>query len=251
MGSGGGAPGTSTADGGRVTVFFRPDQGRRVGSQAPWLPKHPSRTRPPASGRRAGSGPTRSSSASASPSACSPSARASCRSLTEWHDDSPSPARGLRQHPERAEAGVLHASSRSLIVYGARPVLAAGAELGAGRSPTTGDHRRRTSSGASRDFRAGVYMQTLLRDPAAGHHALAHLLRLPRPARGHDRRSRSTTSCPRSAKFLHGARYQAYAAVGDAAGLGARSSASSGRIVRRYVAAARTASASRPSPSTR
>ena len=45
------------------------------------------------------------------------------------------------------------------------------------------DDRRTTKKNAKRrssDFRAGVWMQTLLRDPAAGDHALLHLLRLHR-----------------------------------------------------------------------
>ena len=47
-----------------------------------------------------------------------------------------------------------------------------------------------------KDFRAGVWMQTLLRDPAAGPHALVHLLRLPRGCSSPPSSSRSTTSSP-------------------------------------------------------
>src|SRR6187431_3294160 len=69
-----------------------------------------------------------------------------------------------------------------------------------------------------KDFRAGVYMQTLLRDPAAGiMHSLIYFSFLILLA--------VTTvleinhQLPESAKFLHGDVYRGYAAVGDAAGL--------------------------------
>ena len=69
-----------------------------------------------------------------------------------------------------------------------------------------------------KDFRAGVYMQTLLRDPAAGvMHSLIYFPFLVLLA--------VTTvleinhQLPESAKFLHGDVYQAYAFVGDAAGV--------------------------------
>jgi len=83
------------------------------------------------------------------------------------------------------------------------------------------------------DFRAGVYMRTLLRDPAAGvMHSMIYFGFLVLLA--------VTTvleidhQMPESAKFLHGRTYQAYALVGDAAGavfLGGIVWA----IVRRYV----------------
>ena len=69
-----------------------------------------------------------------------------------------------------------------------------------------------------KDFRAGVYMQTLLRDPAAGvMHSLMYFPFLILLA--------VTTvleinhQLPESAKFLHGGIYQAYSFVGDAAGV--------------------------------
>jgi Fe-S oxidoreductase len=68
------------------------------------------------------------------------------------------------------------------------------------------------------DFRAGVYMQTLLRDPAAGiMHSMIYFSFLVLLA--------VTTvleidhQLPEDLKFLHGRTYQAYAFVGDAAGL--------------------------------
>ncbi len=69
-----------------------------------------------------------------------------------------------------------------------------------------------------KDFRAGVYMQTLLRDPAAGiMHSLIYFGFLILLA--------VTTvleinhQMPESAKFLHGDVYRGYAAIGDGAGL--------------------------------
>ncbi|CAN5209497.1 heterodisulfide reductase-related iron-sulfur binding cluster [soil metagenome] len=84
------------------------------------------------------------------------------------------------------------------------------------------DKRKTTTKNAKQrlgDFRAGVYMQTLLRDPAAGlMHSLIYFSFLILLA--------VTTVLeinhlmPESAKFLNGRTYQAYSFVGDAAGLG-------------------------------
>jgi hypothetical protein len=83
------------------------------------------------------------------------------------------------------------------------------------------DRRRTTPQNVGRrlkDFRAGVYMRTLLRDPAAGiMHSLIYFSFLILLA--------VTTvleinhQLPESAKFLHGDVYRAYSAVGDGAGL--------------------------------
>jgi Fe-S oxidoreductase/nitrate reductase gamma subunit len=68
------------------------------------------------------------------------------------------------------------------------------------------------------DFRAGVYMQTLLRDPAAGlMHSLIYFSFLILFAVTVV--SQIQDQVPESWKFLHGRTYQAYSAVGDAAGL--------------------------------
>jgi nitrate reductase gamma subunit len=82
------------------------------------------------------------------------------------------------------------------------------------------DDRSTTKQNVARrlkDFRAGVYMQTLLRDPAAGvMHSLIYFDFLILLA--------VTTvleinhQMPESAKFLHGDVYRAYALVGDVAG---------------------------------
>ncbi len=83
------------------------------------------------------------------------------------------------------------------------------------------DNRATTPKNVKRrlkDFRAGVWMQTLLRDPAAGvMHSMIYFGFLVLLA--------VTTTLeidhqlPESAKFLHGTTYQAYSFVGDAAGL--------------------------------
>jgi len=83
------------------------------------------------------------------------------------------------------------------------------------------DKRATTPKNAKKrfgDFRAGVYMQTLLRDPAAGiMHSLIYFSFLILLA--------VTTvlevnhQVPESWKFLHGDVYRGYAAIGDGAGL--------------------------------
>ena len=98
------------------------------------------------------------------------------------------------------------------------PLLAAGAELGAGRRPTGGPPPARTSGAACRDFRAGVYMQTLLRDRGAGlMHSMIYfgflVLLASRPTLEIDHQ------LPEDLKFLHGDVYQRYALVGDVAGI--------------------------------
>ena len=98
------------------------------------------------------------------------------------------------------------------------------------------DNRATTSKNVKRrlgDFRAGVYMQTLLRDPAAGiMHSLIYFSFLVLLA--------VTTileinhQLPEDLKFLHGRIYQGYSFVGDAAGL-ALFVGVMWAIVRRYV----------------
>ena len=98
------------------------------------------------------------------------------------------------------------------------------------------DDRRTTSKNVAqrlKDFRAGVYMQTLLRDPAAGiMHSLIYFGFLVLLA--------VTTvleinhQLPEGAKFLHGDVYRGYSLVGDLAGL-AFLGGVVWAIVRRYV----------------
>jgi Fe-S oxidoreductase/nitrate reductase gamma subunit len=68
------------------------------------------------------------------------------------------------------------------------------------------------------DFRAGVYMQTLLRDPAAGvMHSLIYFSFI--ILFGVTLVSQTQDQVPEGLKFLHGGVYQAFSAVGDGAGL--------------------------------
>ena len=83
------------------------------------------------------------------------------------------------------------------------------------------DDRRLTAKNAKRrfgDFRAGVYMQTLLRDPAAGvMHSLIYFPFLILFAV--TTVDEANHLLPSGAKFLHGSVYQTYAFIADAAGL--------------------------------
>jgi Fe-S oxidoreductase/nitrate reductase gamma subunit len=136
--------------------------------------------------------------------------------LTGWHDD----AEVQREVFGGIPSGV------KLAFYVVVPLLIAyGSVMFAMRVKNwergAPDNRRTTAKNAKRrfgDFRAGVYMQTLLRDPAAGvMHSLIYfpflillavtlILEI-------------NHQVPESIKFLNGRTYQAYAAVGDAAGL--------------------------------
>ena len=109
------------------------------------------------------------SSGSASPSPSSRCCRASAGSVFEDSQATTrrSRARSSGTSPTRLKL-VFYTVIPVLLVYGAVLFAQRVQELGAGRARQPGHHRRRTSSAASSDFRAGVYMQTLLRDPAAG-----------------------------------------------------------------------------------
>jgi Fe-S oxidoreductase/nitrate reductase gamma subunit len=82
-------------------------------------------------------------------------------------------------------------------------------------------HRRTTKQNAKKraeDYRAGVYMQTLLRDSAAGlMHSMMYFGFL--VLMGVTTVLEVDHQLPEDLKFLHGRTYQAYAFVGDAAGL--------------------------------
>ena len=136
--------------------------------------------------------------------------------VAQWHDDA---------NVQREVFGNIP-SMWKLVFYTVLPVLVLyGSVLFSQRVRNwergAPDNRRTTAKNAGRrlkDFRAGVYMQTLLRDPAAGiMHSLIYFSFLILLA--------VTTvleinhQLPESAKFLHGDVYKGYAAIGDAAGL--------------------------------
>ncbi len=136
--------------------------------------------------------------------------------ITNWHDTSPVSREVFGNIP----------SAWKLTFYVLMPVLVLyGAVNFANRVKNweRGAPDRRATNPATlprrlRDFRAGAYMQTLLRDPAAGAmHSLIYFSFIILFA--------VTTvleidhQAPESWKFLHGQTYQAYAFVADAAGL--------------------------------
>ncbi len=136
--------------------------------------------------------------------------------ITQWHDDS----------PVQREVFLNIPSFWKLVFYTVLPVLIVfGSVLFSQRVRNwergAPDNRRTTAKNFGRrmkDFRAGVYMQTLLRDPAAGiMHSLIYFSFLVLLA--------VTTvleidhALPEWAKFLHGTVYEGYAATGDGAGL--------------------------------
>ena len=98
------------------------------------------------------------------------------------------------------------------------------------------DRRRTTTKNAKRrlaDYRAGVYMRTLLRDSAAGlMHSMIYFGFL--VLLGVTTVLEIDHQLPESLKFLHGDVYRGYAFVGDAAGL-VFTGGVAWAIVRRYV----------------
>ena len=159
----------------------------------------------------------KSSSVSASQRRCSPSRRASCPGSRTGTTTSTIERPVFIDVPDAAQGRVLRrglddAADRRVARLAARP------QLRAGRARRPAHDQARTRSAASRDFRAGVWMQTLLRDPAAGvMHSCIYfgfiglfiatvLLELDH-------------QLPGSLKFLHGHTYEAYASGADLAGV--------------------------------
>ena len=97
-------------------------------------------------------------------------------------------------------------------------LLAADAELGARRRPIGARTTPKNAKRRLADFRAGVYMRTLLRDSAAGlMHSLIYFGFL--VLLGVTTVPEIDHQLPEELKFLHGRTYQAYAFVGDLAGV--------------------------------
>jgi Fe-S oxidoreductase len=151
--------------------------------------------------------------------------------ITEWHDESPIGREVFFNIPSPVKLA-FYIVIPLVIIYGA--VMFSNRtrnwERGAPdkRSTTTKNAKTRAEN-----YRAGVYMQTLLRDPAAGvMHSFIYFSFLVLLA--------VTTvleinhQVPVSWKFLHGTTYQAYSLVGDVAGLFLFLGVS-WAIVRRYV----------------
>ena len=152
-------------------------------------------------------------------------------SVFQQHDESPTTREVFGGIPDAMKA-TFYVLTCVLLIYGA---VMFGQRV---KNWTRGkpDNRSTTPKNAKRrlkDFRAGVYMQTLLRDPAAGiMHSLIYFSFLVLLA--------VTTileinhQIPESWKFLNGGIYQAYSFVGDLAGL-CLLIGTVWAIVRRYV----------------
>ena len=136
--------------------------------------------------------------------------------FTQWHDDSEI-AREVFVNVPDVMIVAFYTVIPIMLVYGAVLFSQRVRNWERGnpdnRATTTKNVKRRM-----KDFRAGVWMQTLLRDPAAGvMHSMIYFGFLVLLA--------VTTTLeidhqlPESAKFLHGTTYQAYSFVGDAAGV--------------------------------
>jgi Fe-S oxidoreductase/nitrate reductase gamma subunit len=136
--------------------------------------------------------------------------------VTEWHNDNAVHREVFGGIPGPLQVG-FYTVIPALIVWGAFRF----AERMRNWERGAPDRRRTTRKNVDRrfrDYRAGVYMRTLLRDPAAGlMHSMIYFGFLVLLA--------VTTvleidhQLPEDLKFLHGRTYQAYAMVGDAAGV--------------------------------
>ena len=156
--------------------------------------------------------------------------------------------RVLRQHPRRVPARLLRRDDRRLIVWGAITFSNRMRNWERGAPDNRQDHHEEPEAAHGRDLRAGLYMQTLLRDPAAGiMHSLMYfsfLILLAVTTIGE-----INLQLPPDLKFLHRRHLQAFAFVADVAGARVRDRRRLGdRAPLRP--AARTASASSRSPST-
>jgi len=136
--------------------------------------------------------------------------------LTDFHEDS-GVTREVFENIPSAVKVAFYTVIPVLLVYGA--VLFSFRVRNWQRG--TPDDRRTTIRNLPRrlaDFRAGVYMQTLLRDPVAGvMHTMIYVGFLVLTAV--TATLEIDHQLPDDAKFLHGTTYQAFAFVGDAAGV--------------------------------
>ena len=136
-------------------------------------------------------------------------------SITGFHDDSPVTREVFGNIPGPLKAA-FYTIVPILLVYGA--VLFANRVKNWERGRP--DNRRTSAHNVKHrmaDFRAGVYMRTLLREPAAGvMHSLIYFSFL--ALLGVTTTLEVNHQLPDGLKFLHGDVYKAYSAVGDAAG---------------------------------
>ena len=160
------------------------------------------------------------------------------------------PARGLRQHPERAEARLLHGHPGRSSSTAPSLFSPPGPELGAGRARPPGDHAEERQAPRWPTSAPASTCRRCCATPPPGSCTRSSTSASSILLGRHDRSSRSTTSCPRTLKFLHGDVYQGVLARRRRRrpGLPRRRGVGDRPPLRR---SGRTASASRPSPSTR
>jgi len=135
--------------------------------------------------------------------------------FTDWHDDS-SVQREVFDNIPTALKVAFYTVIPLLLIYGSYMFAMRVKNWERGRP----DNRRTTSKNVKQrvaDFRSGVYMQTLLREPGAGvMHSMIYfgfLILL-----GVTTTLEVNHQVPESVKFLHGNVYRGYSMVGDAAG---------------------------------
>ena len=135
--------------------------------------------------------------------------------VEQWHDNSTISREVFGGVPSALRA-VFYTVTPALLLYGA--ILFAQRVKNWERGAP--DDRRTTPQNVKRrlaDFRAGAYMRTLLRDPAAGlMHSMIYFGFL--VLLGVTTVLEIDHQMPESAKFLHGRVYEGYAFVGDLAG---------------------------------
>lgn len=136
--------------------------------------------------------------------------------FVDWHDDSPVGREVFGYVPTPVKLA-FYTIIPILLIYGAYLFAMRVKNWERGRP----DNRRTTLANASKrfgNFRSGVYMRTLLREPGAGvMHSMIYFGFL--VLLGVTTVLEINHQLPTSAKFLHGNVYRAYSFVGDAAGL--------------------------------
>ena len=136
--------------------------------------------------------------------------------ITDWHDESTVTREVFDNIPDAIKLGFYTVIPVTLI-WGAWAFSNRMKNWERGRP----DNRRTTTKNVKRrasDFRAGVYMQTLLRDAGAGlMHSMIYFGFL--VLLGVTTVLEIDHQLPEQLKFLHGTTYKAYAFVGDLAGL--------------------------------
>ena len=105
--------------------------------------------------------------------------------ITEWHDDSPIAARGVRQHPGPRSTGPFYATVPVMLLHRRVPRVAARSGTTSGARPTTGARRKKNRhKRRSRTSARASGCRRCCATPPPGSCTL-HLLRLHRPVHRH------------------------------------------------------------------